>query len=289
MYKKYYILLINLTVIWLLYISCATMNKLSTPQTERLGSAPFFKKYLKTIPDENAGIYHLPLDVADRYKTDPFFKSGGRSLQPLMKIISKYIDSLQLSAKLETDQLSIPGGPRLFIGNFESFDAPPEAKHMRNENDKYPPMIIHIEKPAKEWKTALLQSLTAVNGNFLVIMNLSFAEFPKADKGLVGKKVVLGIHYEQSLNFLTAIDKPVEVLQITGMLLDREGNILRAGSEGILAKDTPFSLQIFNIQKEIDRKAIDKLINEERREDLPDKPLKWKVAVNNLYAKLLEK
>jgi len=289
MFRKFYIILAGFTIFWLFLVSCATMNKLSTAQTERLGSAPFYKKYSKITPDEKAGIYHLPLEVSDRYKTDPFFKARGRSLQPLIEVMSEYIDSLHWSTKLETDRLAIPGEPRVFIGSAESSDAPPEARQMRNENDKYPPMIIHIKKPAKEWRAALLQSLTAVNGNFLLIMNFSFDDFPKADKGLFGKKVVLGTDYEQGLNFLTAIDKPVEVLQITGMLLDREGNILRAGSEGILAKDTPFSLQIFDIQKEIDRKAIDKLINEERREDLPDKPLKWKVAVDNLYTRLLAK
>ena len=118
-------------------------------------------------------------------------------------------------------------------------------------------------------------------------MNPSFDEFPKAAKSLFRKKVVLGTDYEVGLHFLTAIDKPVEVLQITSILLYRESNFLRAGSEGILAKDTPFLLQIFNIQKEINRKAIDKLINEARREDLPNKPQKWKVAVDNLSTKLL--
>jgi hypothetical protein len=203
--------------------------------------------------------------------------------------MSSYVDSLQRSQRLEGDLSNFPGAPQLFIGSSESFDAPPDAEMMRNETDKYPPMIIHIEKPSKEWKTALTQSLTAVNGNYLLILQLSFDDYPKADEGMFGKKVVLGTGYEQGLNFLTAMDKPVEVLQLTGLLLDREGNILQAGSEGILAKDTPFSLQIFDIEKEIDKKAIDQLIQNERREDLPGQPLKWKVAIANLLTNLLKK
>jgi len=286
---KNMVMSISILTLVLLFGSCATMNKLSTAQTDRLGSAPFYKSYLKFAMSDTSVIHHLPVDVSDRYKTDPFHKSRRSSLQPLAEAMSSYIDSLQRIQKLEADQLSLPGAPRLFIGSSESFDAPSDAEMMRNENDKYPPMIIHIEKPSKEWKTALAQSLTAVNGNYLLIMQLSFDDYPKADQGMFGKKVVLGTDYEQGLNFLTAIDKPIEVLQLTGMLLDREGNILRAGSEGILAKDTPFSLQIFDIEKEIDKKAIDQLIQNERREDLPGQPLKWKVAIDNLLIKILKK
>jgi hypothetical protein len=286
---KNMVMSVSIFTLVLIFSSCATMNKLSTAQTDRLGSSPFYKSYLKFSMSDTTVIYHLPVDVSDRYKTDPFHKSRKNSLQPLLDAMASYIDSLQKIQKLEADQLSLPGAPRLFIGSSESFDAPSDAEMMRNENDKYPPMIIHIEKPSKEWKTVLTQSLTAVNGNYLLIMQLSFDDYPKADKGMFGKKVVLGTNYEQGLNFLTAIDKPVEVLQLTGMLLDLEGNILRAGSEGILAKDTPFSLQIFDIEKEIDKKAIDQLIENERRDDLPGQPLKWKVAVDNLLINLLKK
>lgn len=71
-------------------------------------------------------------------------------------------------------------------------------------------------------------------------IKLGFSEYPKAAKGVFGKKVVLGTGYEEGIKFLSAEDKPVEVLQVTGMLLNREGNIIRSGAEGIVAKDTPF-------------------------------------------------
>jgi len=47
-------------------------------------------------------------------------------------------------------------------------------------------------------------------------MKISFDDFPKADKGLFGKKVVLGMEYEQRLNFLTAIDKPGKYGKLPG-------------------------------------------------------------------------
>jgi hypothetical protein len=71
------------------------------------------------------------------------------------------------------------------------------------------------------------------------------------------------------------------------MLLDREGNIVRAGAEGIAAKDSPFGVQVLEAQQAMNNEALQKLLHEERREDLADKPLKWQVALRNLVAQLL--
>lgn len=77
------------------------------------------------------------------------------------------------------------------------------------------------------------------------------------------------------------------MLQVSGLLLDRHGNVLRAGAEGILSKDSPFWVQMFGAREGIDDEALRRLLEEERREDLPGKPLKWQVAVHNLVAQLL--
>lgn len=45
-------------IFWLFFISCTTMNKLSSAQIDRLGLAPFYKKYSKITPDAKASIYH---------------------------------------------------------------------------------------------------------------------------------------------------------------------------------------------------------------------------------------
>jgi len=74
--------------------SCAMMNKLSTVQTARLDSAPFYKNYNKFAPDSAAVIYHLPVDIPDRYKTEPFHKPRYNLLQPLLDTMPALIDDL---------------------------------------------------------------------------------------------------------------------------------------------------------------------------------------------------
>lgn len=271
----------------LLASACSSLNKLSTAQTDRLKGAPFYKSYTKTIAGENRAVRHFPVGLDGKIYTEFFHTGREKALQPLIEAMTAYLDSLGWSTRLDASGFMISGAPYVYVGSAEGEDAPPEAAMQRNESDKYPPMVIHIQKPSKEWKSALGQRLGEAGGEYLLFVNLSFSQYPKADRGVFGKKVVLGTKYEEGIKFLSAEDKPVEVLQVTGMLLDREGNILRAGSEGIIAKDTPFLLQIFEVQKSIDDEAIRHLLSDARREDLPGKPLKWKTALHNLVAQML--
>lgn len=157
---------------------------------------------------------------------------------------------------------------------------------MREDHDEYPPMALYLEKPPKAWRQSFSQQMVEQEADFALLLWIGLTEYPKADKGLFKKKVVLGTDYEHEIRFLSAVDKPVEVLQLTGVLLDHEGNVIRAGAEGFLHEDSPFWVQALEAGTTIDGNAIEKLFTEERREDLPGRPLAWKVAVDNLMSQL---
>jgi len=97
---------------------------------------------------------------------------------------------------------------------------------------------------------------------------------------------VLGTGNEEPIKFLTAEDKLLEVLQLTGALVDAQGRVLRAGAEGILARDTPFAARVVEVEKAIDDRTLEKVITSERRDDLPGSPAEWEVALENLRAQL---
>lgn len=270
-----------------LLVGCAGLDRLAVGQTDRLKGAPFYKTYSKKISGDNGGVVHLKVDFDEKMNSESFYTGRKNVLQPLADAMTAYLDSLRWSTPFDSSVLPENGAPYVYVGSSEAETAPPGAETQRNDTDKYPPMIIYSQKPSKEWKSAIAQLLEEETKEYLLFINVGFSEYPKADKGIFEKKVVLGTGYEEGIKFFSAEDKPVEVLQVTGMLLDREGKILRAGAEGILHKDTPFWLQIFDIQKSIDDAAIRRLLTEERREDLPGKPLKWKAAIHNLIAQLL--
>jgi hypothetical protein len=75
----------------------------------------------------------------------------------------------------------------------------------------------------------------------------------------------------------TAEDKLLEVPQLTGVLVDTQGEVVRAGAEGILAGDTPFAAQVFDVSKVLDVRTLARVLTKGRRADLPGDPLKWQV------------
>jgi hypothetical protein len=102
------------------------------------------------------------------------------------------------------------------------------------------------------------------------------------------KSLLLGTGHEVPVKFLTAEDKLMQVLQVTGLLVGADGRVLRAGAEGVLGRDTPFKVQIFDVEKLLDDETLQAALDTERRQDLPGVPLSLEVAVDNLVAQLLQ-
>jgi len=70
------------------------------------------------------------------------------------------------------------------------------------------------------------------------------------------------------------------------VLVDAQGRVARAGAEGILARDTPFAAQVFDVEKVLTDDALAAVLTTERRVDLPGAPPSWQVALGNLLAQL---
>jgi len=79
----------------------------------------------------------------------------------------------------------------------------------------------------------------------------------------------------------------VHVLCVSGALIDENGKVVRAGAEGILSEDSPFWAQSIGARKELDTDSVLRLLEQERRDDLAGRPLKWQVALENLVAQLI--
>jgi hypothetical protein len=108
----------------------------------------------------------------------------------------------------------------------------------------------------------------------------------KGYSGVFTKEVALGTGYRQPVKFLTAEDKPVEVLHLTGVLVDAQGRVVRAGAEGIVLRDTPFLAQTIDVSRTFDDEELRRVLTQERRNELPGAPLKLDVALDNLIAQL---
>jgi hypothetical protein len=178
------------------------------------------------------------------------------------------------------------GAPHVYVGSADGELAPPEARDQVLPHDQFPPMVLHVRRPSAAWQQAMASLLVREGATHAILVSLGVSQYPKGREGAFGKKVVLGTGHEEPVRFLTAEDKLLEVLQLTGVLVNAQGQVVRAGAEGILARDTPFAAQVFDVEKMLDDRALQAVLTTERRKDLPGEPMKWQAALDNLLWQL---
>lgn len=277
-----YLPLVPLSLCWVLLplfvASCAAIDEASVARTDRLPAAPFYKTYRRGIGDAEPAVV-LPLRV------EP---AMARRFEPLQQAINAYL-SHQPCCYLMDEAIAGDKAPWVYVGSSEGETAPFEAQDFREDYEKYPPMIVHFARPGPEWKMAMQAAASRAGATRVVVTQLDFVQYPKSDKGYFGKKVVLGTHHEERVRVLSAIDKPIEVLQLSGVVFDAGGVELCAGAEGIIGSDSPFWVQVLEAGKDIDDEQLDRVLHSERREDVPGAPLNWQVAADQLLWNLLHR
>ena len=119
-----------------------------------------------------------------------------------------------------------------------------------------------------------------------LIVTLELGQYWPRQKGLgLAKEVQLGTGYAVSVPWLTSLEKPVAVVQLTGALVTRDGKAVRIGAEGMMAKRTNIGLSAIGAQMLVTDDDVEKL-RTARREDLPGQPLVWQVALRTLVGQL---
>jgi hypothetical protein len=257
---------------------CATLDEFAVGRLDRLESAPF-------VQSQADGRYELDavlcLPVARVVPGDTEFLIVER--EPVLAELAAALTRASIeSDRPSIDSIRLPegGAPRLYVGSAEGEHAPPDAADLRMPHEKYPPMVIGLDRPSSAWSTAAIDAMGERDA--LIVLEVGFRDEPKADRCLFGKKVVLGTHHQRPIRFLSAVDEPVEVLQITGMLIGRDGRVVRAGAEGLLAFDSPFWVQMFGGERVMTPAELRQVLASLRRDDRPGTPLVIDVAVAQL-------
>jgi hypothetical protein len=111
-------------------------------------------------------------------------------------------------------------------------------------------MKLAVERPSAQWIGRTAALLDSAGATHALVLTLEVGQYWPRQRGLRGdKSVELGTNYTVDLPWLTSLETPVSVLQLTGALIDREGRAVRIGAEGILAVRTPLSASGFGLQR----------------------------------------
>jgi hypothetical protein len=119
-----------------------------------------------------------------------------------------------------------------------------------------------------------------------LVLTLEVGQYLPRQSGWRGDKVVeLGTGYTARLPWLTSLETPVLVLQLTGAVVDSSGRALRIGAEGIVAVRTTLAASAAGAQRMLTDADVE-VARTLRRDDLAGRPLAWRVAQQQLVARL---
>ena len=144
-------------------------------------------------------------------------------------------------------------------------------------------MRLAVENPSASWSARSAAVLDSAGASHALVITLEVGQYWPRQSGLRGdKSVELGTGYTTSLPWLTSLETAVNVLQLTGALVDREGKAVRIGAEGILAVRTPLLASGVGAQRVLSSDDVDRARSLRRA----DGHLAWRAAVCALVSQL---
>ncbi len=207
--------------------------------------------------------------------------------------LAAVLDSIatELAAIGRTRAIALPaaGAPRVTFG---CFSGEPNAQgEMIPEGECDPAtrrMRFSVVDPSKAWretwKASAGDTLDAV-----IVLDLSFGQYWVRQQDWKGHKAIeLGSGHRAPVAWLTSLDDPVEVLQLSAALVTRDGKVARVASEGLIARRTGMMASMLGAQEILTEDDLAAL-RDRRRDDLPGTPPVWRAAVRALVERLLAK
>jgi hypothetical protein len=270
---------------WLLH-GCAALDAQAVAETHQLGDAPYYVEIAEPQPAPGSCAIVFPVTLDPELAQSFGYTDRAGEFDGLLAALNARLADRQGCVRAVPAAPTAPRPPRVYVGSAESEYAPQDVDDQRMPGDRFAPMVLHLERPSVEWRAAAGALVARSGVQYAVVIQLGVSQYMKGYSGVFTKEVALGTGYRQPIRFLTAEDKPVEVLHLTGVLVDANGRVVRAGAEGIVLRDSPFLAQTVGVTRTFDPQELQRVLTQERRSDLPGSPLKIDVSLDNLIAQL---
>lgn len=191
----------------------------------------------------------------------------------------------RMGGTIPLDGQALPGTPPDVMFGCE-VDATGDCRE-REDGPGDKQLRLAIGRPSGDWVAALGERLDAANAGTALLVTLEIGQYWVHQRNFAGSKEVrLGRDHVVDVPWLTSLDAPVHVVQLTGALLDRNGRALRIGAEGLYVRRTNLLASGFGLQSLVSEEDIAR-IRQARRDDLPGRPLVWEAALESLVRDLL--
>ena len=208
-----------------------------------------------------------------------------KALAAVLDSLNSELARLGLTAEMSAD-LSPQRHPDVTFGCRRGGTEANGTPRASDEIDTTEPrrMAFRVEDASKQWREsvrlAVGDSLRAI-----VCVQLGFDEYWVRQKDWKGNKVIdLGSTRSMPLTWLTSLDDPVQVLQLTGVLVAPDGRVLRVGAEGLLARRTGMAASMAGAQEVLTEEELKRLTEPSATGAGPV----WRTALRDLVTGLLE-
>ena len=230
---------------------------------------------------------HLPVAYQRGAEQSPIFEPAGGASSPVAALLAEmnaYLDSLGRTTPLATAPAGTPPDVRFGCETDAAGDC--VARDPATPTSVDPPLRLAVGRPSASWTAALAPALAAAGTDRVLVLTLELGQYRVTSTGWRNdKSIELGTGHAMKLPWLTSLEAPVQVLQLTGALVGADGRAIRIGAEGLLAKRTGLLASGEGLQALVSDADVEQL-RTLRREDLPDRPLAWQVALRTLVGEL---
>jgi hypothetical protein len=239
----------------------------------------------------------LPLTYQRGASQADIFDPSSAPASPVSVLLAEmnaYLDSLvQAAGSAVAVRIAVPAGtpPDVRFGcvqdaSDDCADPDDVGPATRSSETEQPRMRLAVGRPSADWVTANATVLERSGADRALVLTLEVGQYWVTKTGWTNRKsIALGTGYSVPLPWLTSLETPVSVLQLTGALMGRDGFAVRIGAEGMVARRTPLVISGLGAQALISDEDVQQL-RTLRREDLPGRPLVWQVALGQLLADL---
>ncbi|HET9386411.1 MAG TPA: hypothetical protein VFO67_14835 [Gemmatimonadales bacterium] len=274
-------------VLTVLIGACATGSTYRSGVGDKLlEHPPYYAGSAPAPAADTARVGHLPVGYQRGSTQSPIFEPENTSGTPVAAFIAEltaYLDSLGLTTRIATAPAR--GTPPDVRFSCETDPAGPDDECAVGEGAiGRDDIVMHLAvgRPSSDWVQDAAAAMDSARAGSMLVITLEIGQYRVRQRGLVGaKEVELGTKHVVGIPWLTSLETPVQVLQLTGARVGRDGRAQRIGAEGILARRTSLPISAIGGQALISDAEVEQA-RTARREDLPGQPLVWQVALRNL-------
>jgi hypothetical protein len=221
------------------------------------------------------------------YQRGPLFAPEGGRGTPMAALVSDmnaYLDSLGVTARVAASEPK--GTPPDVRFGCEADITGDCLERGEGALGRTGPLKLEVGRPSEEWIAWARGAMDSAGVARALVISLEIGDYFLRQRGLAGhKEVELGTGYTVDFPWVTSLETPITVLQLTGALVGPDGKAVRIGAEGLYARRTRLLISAIRGQELLSDEDVQRL-RTARREDLPGQPLVWQASLRNLVAQL---